>query len=519
MPISNLQGKTRRPTLIGALTIMLLSACTSIFGPTEAELSAFGEYVYRIDSLQLNEQLNHILNEDKLQNNTQTVVHQYYKGKIDTGQPMLWITRMGVDSDADALLTQLRHEIPLAGLDTAAFHLTEIAQDLNVIHTLAFDSLGIDINTLLPRLDYNLSQAYVCYAIGQRYGFVNPDKLLNQLDFNEELQSYTRLFDYEVKTPDYEEAIRHLTSDERMDYLRQSSPNDSVYLKLQDRLSSSTDVAERHKLAINMERCRWQLKKPQADERRVLVNLPAQQLWAMCPDTIINMRICFGKKSTKTPLLASGISRIDVNPDWIITPNIIKNEVSVHAGDSAYFARNRYYIVNLNSGDTLNPAHVSMSQLQSGTLRVGQRGGAGNSLGRIVFRFPNNFSVYLHDTSNRGAFDLAQRALSHGCIRVQKPFDLALFALPDLEEWDADRLRISMDIKPITEQGMQYLEEHRDDPRPLRLIRQQTVTPSLPLYIIYYTAYPNPESGAVEYWSDPYGYDAVIAATHPCMLR
>ena len=260
MPISNLQGKTRRPTLIGALTIMLLSACTSIFGPTEAELSAFEEYVYRIDSLQLNEQLNHILNEDKLHNNTRTVVHQYYKGKIDTGQPMLWITRMGVDSDADALLTQLRHEIPLAGLDTAAFHLTEIAQDLNVIHTLAFDSLGIDINTLLPRLDYNLSQAYVCYAIGQRYGFVNPDKLLNQLDFNEELQSYTRLFDYEVKTPDYEEAIRHLTSDERMDYLRQSSPNDSVYLKLQDRLSSSTDVAERHKLAINMERCRWQLK-------------------------------------------------------------------------------------------------------------------------------------------------------------------------------------------------------------------------------------------------------------------
>ena len=432
---------------------------------------------------------------------------------------MLWITRMGVDSDADALLTQLRHEIPLAGLDTAAFHLAEIAQDLNVIHTLAFDSLGIDINTLLPRLDYNLSQAYVCYAIGQRYGFVNPDKLLNQLDFNEELHSYTRLFDYEVKTPDYEEAIRHLTSDERMDYLRQSSPNDSVYLKLQDRLSASTDVAERHKLAINMERCRWQLKKPQADERRVLVNLPAQQLWAMCPDTIINMRICFGKKSTKTPLLASGISRIDVNPDWIITPNIIKNEVSIHAGDSAYFARNRYYIVNLNSGDTLNPAHVSMSQLQSGTLRVGQRGGAGNSLGRIVFRFPNNFSVYLHDTSNRGAFDLAQRALSHGCIRVQKPFDLALFALPDLEEWDADRLRISMDIKPITEQGMQYLEEHHDDPRPLRLIRQQTVTPSLPLYIIYYTAYPNPESGAVEYWSDPYGYDAVIAATHPCMLR
>ena len=512
----------RRKTNIIIITLasLIVMGCERVFGPSEADLSAFGEYVYRLDTLLLRNEFGRMMEGDTSRlSPAQAAVRECYKERIGTEQMSFWLTRMGVNDEADAMLEWLRREVPRAGLDTTAFRLADIARDLEIVHKLAFDSLGIDINTLLPRLDYNLSQAYVSYAAGQRYGFVRPDELLNRLDMNQEATGFVRLFDYEVKPPDYTEAVRHLTSDDRMEFLRQSAPEDSVYLKLQEVLSTTTDATKRHKLAVNMERCRWQLKKPTNGERMVLVNLPSQQLWCVSPDTIVNMRICFGKKSTKTPLLQSGITRYEVNPDWIITPNIIKNEVSVHAGDSAYFARNRYYIVNMGSGDTLNPRHVSVSQLQSGRLRVGQRGGAGNSLGRIVFRFPNNFSVYLHDTSNRGAFDRAERTLSHGCIRVQKPFDLALFAIPDMEEWDAERLRLSMDIKPETEQGMQYLEEHHNDPRPLRLVKQQAIKPSLPIYIIYYTAYPNPETGTVEYWSDPYGYDSVIANAHPCLEK
>jgi hypothetical protein len=82
----------------------------------------------------------------------------------------------------------------------------------------------------------------------------------------------------------------------------------------------------------------------------------------------------------------------------------------------------------------------------------------------------------------------------------------------DMEEWDVDQLRLSMDIKPETERGKKYLEEHQDDRRPLRLIRHRAVKPSMPLYIVYYTAYPNPENGNVEFWNDVYGYDAVITS-------
>lgn len=503
---------TLRLTAI-ALASLLLVGCDRLFGPTEADLSAFGEYVYRIDSVQLRDQYAQVLSADTGQDEVLTVIRQCYADVKENDRLTLWIDRMGVADDADALLAWLQREVPAAGLDPTPFRLDEIAQDLNVVHLLAFDSLDIDINTLLPRLDYNLTHAYLRYAVGQRYGFVNPDRLLNQLDHKSEGKGYIRLFDYEVKAPDYTEVIRHLLSDDRMEYLRESTPNDPVYTALQQRLATTTNATERHTLAVNMERCRWQLKKPSASERYLLVNLPAQQLWGICPDSVINMRICFGKVRTKTPLLQSDITRVEVNPDWIITPNIIKNEVSGHAGDSAYFARNRYYIVDMSTGDTLNPARVSVSQLKSCRLRVGQRGGAGNSLGRIVFRFPNNFSVYLHDTSNRGAFDLAQRTLSHGCIRLQKPFDLAVFAMPDMDEWETDQLRLSMDIKPKTERGEKYLEEHRDDRRPLRLIRNRSVKPNLPLYIVYFTAYPNLESGTVEFWSDPYGYDSVITSS------
>lgn len=494
---------------------LLFAACTNLFGPSEAELSAFGEYVYRIDTLQLREGFQRMMADETPQSSP---LLQCYTDRLPTDGFSVWHSRMGIADDADSLLSLLQREVPAAGLDPAFFRLSDIAQDLNVVHLLAFDSLGIDINILLPRLDFNLSRAYVLYAVGQRFGFVRPDLLFNQLERKDDSKNYTRLFDYAVTIPNYSEALQHLLADDRMDYLCQSSPRDSVYLKLREQLEATTDVAQRSKLSVNMERCRWQLKKPRDDERYVLVNLPAQQLWAVCPDSVVNMRICFGKTGTKTPLLQSDINRIDVNPDWIITPNIIKNEVSVHAGDSAYFARNRYYIVEMSSGDTLNPTQVTVSQLKSGKLRVGQRGGAGNSLGRLVFRFPNNFSVYLHDTSNRSAFNRAERTLSHGCIRVQKPFDLALFALPELDEWDVDRLRLSIDLEPETDRGRDYLDEHTDDPRPLRLIRQLPVKPALPLHIVYYTVYPNPETGSIDTWSDPYGYDSVIAKAHPCLL-
>ena len=81
----------------------------------------------------------------------------------------------------------------------------------------------------------------------------------------------------------------------------------------------------------------------------------------------------------------------------------------------------------------------------------------------------------------------------------------------EADDWLKDRLRISMDMKPVTEQGRSWLESHAEDPRPYKLLTYHDVAPKVPVYIVYYTAYPNPATGAVEQWPDLYSYDSVIA--------
>ena len=494
--------------LVGALC---LSSCGEGWrGSSEADLSEFGTFVYAIDTLQMERALTDILSKDTSHFAADKAVRQRYTDVESFGLAPLWFTRKGLAPEADELLACLRREAPRCGLDTAAFFVPQIARDLFVVHKLAFDSLGININELLPRLDYNLSRAYVRYATGQRYGFIRPAMVFNNLDLKTQGDGYARLFDEQVKEPDYDASMRQLLSADRMSFIHSAVPDTPLFKTLQSRLNAATDTDEKRKIAVNLERARWQMKRPD-ENSLVLVNLPSQQLWAIARDSFLNMRVCYGSRLTKTPLLHSAISTIDVNPDWIIPQSIVKNEIARHGGDSSYFARHRYYIAERSSGARLNPRGVSVEMLESGRLRVGQSGGIGNSLGRIVFRFPNDFAVYLHDTNNRSAFTNERRSLSHGCVRVEKPFDLACFLMPDADEWTIDRLRISIDKTPTTERGRNYLAEHADSERPLRLMRQQGVSPRMPVYIIYYTAYPNPISGEVELWPDVYGYDKVIA--------
>ena len=445
---------------------------------TEADRSAFGEYVNQMDS-------------------TLTGV---------------WFDRMGVSADADSVLAFLRREVPRNGLDTAKFLIPEIAKDLEIVHKLAFDSVGVNINNLLPRLDANLTKAYVRYATGQRYGFMKSTVIFNRMDPKVGNPGiFARVFDYDPAKPDTTEAAKKVNDNDRFAYLVESAPNTYIYKELLREMDKTTDKEKRHQLTVNMERCRWQIDHPEANKRQILVNIPAQHLWAIGGDTVLDMRICCGSVPTKTPLLNSKIKYMQVNPEWIIPYNIVKTEVVHHAGDSAYFARNRYSIVDKESGDTLNAADVGSSTLLSTNLRISQRGGAGNSLGRIVFRFDNNFSIYLHDTNNRGAFQRERRTLSHGCVRVQKPFELAQYLLPEADDWTLDCIRISMDIPPVTERGREWLRKHADAERPHRLISYKDVSPQVPLYIIYYTTFPNPKNGVIDYYPDIYGFDKVIS--------
>ena len=168
-----------------------------------------------------------------------------YVDSLDTDLKGQWFDRMGVSVDADSLLSYLRRELPRNGLDTTAFFIPQIAEDLDIVHKLAFDSLGVNINEVLLRLDHNLTEAYVSYATGQRYGFIRPEKLFNRLNMKPDDSGYARLFDYEIDAPDEKEARDKITFADRLNYLVGSQPDDIVYRTLHSYLQQTCHYSVR----------------------------------------------------------------------------------------------------------------------------------------------------------------------------------------------------------------------------------------------------------------------------------
>lgn len=421
----------------------------------------------------------------------------------------VWITRNGVDGRADSLLSTLK-TVNRIGFSERAFYVADIEDDLSRVRTLSFDS-GNKVNDVFARLEYKLTKAYLRYAVGQRYGFVNPYEVFNRLDpvdddSTSKVRYYKRLYDLDSQRPDREFVAKAMLAVETYrvgDFLRSVQPADTLYTLYQNELDRATTEDARRRALCNMERRRWRL----ADGRHtsgkyVVVNIPAFHLYAYGPDTVVDMRVGCGAVKTKTPLLTSRIERMDVNPVWNIPASIVKKEIAHKAGDTAYFSSRKYYVVERATGERVDISTVTRQMLSGGSYRVSQEGGAGNSLGRIIFRFPNKFSVFLHDTSSRGVFGRDNRGVSHGCVRIQRPFDFAQFLLDNPGEWQLDKLRLAMELPPQTDKGKRYLKEHDDN---TGLVRSMRVNPAIPIYIVYYTLYPS--GGEMRAYPDVYGYD------------
>jgi len=434
------------------------------------------------------------------------------KGYYQDNGMWLWASSPETLEQCDTIIRFIEKKTSEIGFNKNIFLVDSIKSDISRLKEQNIDSLSA-IYHIMARLELNLSKAYLSYVAGQCFGFVNPYKVFNRLDRGNG-GGYRPLFDVPIELPDsnfVKNSFGHILKEEALDYLSDIESKDEAYIRLKDAYMKDSISDNKMKLLLNMERCRWKIKDtPLHEKKHIFVNIPAQHLWAVQPDSVLSMRICCGAFRTKTPMLTSKVNLVQFNPEWGIPMSIIKNEVSGHAGDSSYFARHRYSIIH-KSGDTINPKDITSAQLRNGNYRISQKSGPGNSLGRIIFRFPNQFSVYLHDTNSPGAFRNEKRTISHGCVRVQQPFDLAMFVLPDLDEWTIEKIRLSVDIKPQTDRGKKYLRDHLNKNgstgKPIRLINSLRTNPETPLYIGYYTAYPNPQTRQIEFWPDRYEYD------------
>ena len=472
------------------------------------------DFVFNLDVIR--QQLRQQIAADSGKTAVANTVRHYYKGN----NTLLWVDRTGVDSKADTLLRWL-HSVGELGMKERAFQVDEIERDMKRMRTLDFDERNT-LSVIAARLEYNLTKAFTRYAAGQRFGFTDPYKLLNQLDAEKkdtatgQVTKYRELFDIpmeRVSANFYKTLLRKIKNDSVDVCLNEVQPQGKYYQQMKEMLGKATGE-DRKRILCNMERGRWRLRNAIPEEgKRIIVNIPAFHLYAYGPDSLLDMKVVCGNAKTKTPQLTSNIEWMEVNPQWVIPMSIIETDVAKRAGDTTYFNKNRYHIFDRKTNKELPVTEVSQTMLLSGKYKVAQEGGAGNSLGRIIFRFKNNFSVFLHDTSNPGAFERSQRSMSHGCVRVAKPFNLCEFVLGDeADEWLLDRIRISMGLNPRTQQGISYLNEHAGDNLKEghhKLVSYVPVKPSTPLYIIYYTLWTD-ENGTLRSWPDVYGYDKAM---------
>ncbi|MCC0805070.1 L,D-transpeptidase family protein [Methylobacterium sp. W2] len=230
--------------------------------------------------------------------------------------------------------------------------------------------------------------------------------------------------------------------------------------------ASSRVGDEEATVLVNMERWRWLPSDLGRDY--VLVNIPEFRLRVVRNGIQRDeTRVIVGKAETPTPVFSGMMEYAVVNPSWNVPPSILKNEfLPALARDPNYAARRGYEVVYRN-----------------GNISVRQPPGERNALGFIKFLFPNNHAVYLHDTPNRSLFSASQRAMSHGCVRVDDPFRFADSVLP--EAWSSERL------KKLIGKGE----------RTIRLPEK------LPVHLAYFTLDAD-ERGSLRSHPDLYGHDA-----------
>ena len=227
-------------------------------------------------------------------------------------------------------------------------------------------------------------------------------------------------------------------------------------------------------IAANMEMWRWEPHDMGGE--RIEINIPDFSLRMMDGENLIHAsRVIVGKPDTPTPVFSNSVKYILINPIWRVPDSIIRKEFAPHLADDPNYLTDRGYEVKEIGG----------------RMVVDQPPGEGNALGHIVFMFPNEHDVYLHDTPSRALFGAAHRAFSHGCVRVEQPMALAQLVMGGAGSgWTSARL-----------QSMIGSDE-----------RTVMLPHPIPIHLEYFTEFVD-ASGALQDRDDIYGIATRVAGT------
>jgi L,D-transpeptidase YcbB len=236
---------------------------------------------------------------------------------------------------------------------------------------------------------------------------------------------------------------------------------------------------------VNMERWRW--LPHDLGQTHILVNVPEYMARIVRDGSVIHeTRVIVGKPANQTPIFSDKMQFMVVNPAWNVPSSIATKEMLPNLQRDPYYLARQGMEVLYTGGKkpvVVDSTTIDWSRVDMRQIRVRQPPGERNALGNIKFMFPNEHAVYLHDTPNRNLFANAQRAYSHGCVRVQDPFALADVLLED-SDWNSERLK-----RFIGSRGE----------------RRINLAHHVPIHMVYFTA--EAGSGTMVKYADIYGHD------------
>jgi murein L,D-transpeptidase YcbB/YkuD len=497
------KGKWLAPVIAVCLLIITLDSCKN------AKRSDMAQTIYKVNKNKafnkvtpegFSPVLEKVLTEKKksLQNPIQ--ITTFYKE--NSYDPALILDHMQGE-DLKTLAAYLKNS-GAHGLDPKMFQADQVNNLVNKFYSKDAIKTTEEAYQTMAELEVTLANSLINYTNALQYGVISPRKI------------YARYYT-ETKRPDSASMSKVFSISNIKGFLDSIQPKSPQYLALQKALKENVQVPGKtaeetdRMLKVGLERLRWKNKPTQ--KKYVIVNIPDYRLDVIeNGKSIMNMKVCVGEGrnidradnlveydesdkadrpfSRETPQLNSMIHSVQVNPIWNIPQSIATKEIMVKAAEDPYYLANNNIDAYKGGKVVEDPETIDWASASKDEYDFKQRPGDDNALGKIKFLFKNNSSVYLHDTPAKLAFNKPMRAVSHGCVRVERPLDLAHVLFGDTQQFETIKTNMSQD---------------NSEPSNLALPTK------VPVYLTYITCWAD-ESGRLQFRPDVYGLDIVLFA-------
>lgn len=342
-----------------------------------------------------------------------------------------WINKRKLSTKGNSMVSFIR-SIRNYGLLPQDYHLQEIEELLNA-------PPSFDERIHLGRADILLTDAFMSIARHLKHGRV--DRTLHRIPGENKADTTQLLLLKKVLAGNGVQSTLESQQPATPSYLKlraaleetlQSADSGEQSLLRSGHTPDSLDIARKvAAIEINMERWRWESGFP---ARYIMINIPSYRLTVTDSSGIaLESKVIVGLPDKRTPILNSVIECFIIYPYWNVPRSIATNEILPHIKkDTAYLSRHNYDVLSANR-KVLNPATIEWEKYDENNFPffLRQREGNENTLGVIKFYFENPYGVYLHDTNAKYLFNRKMRALSHGCIRMEKASELAFYLVHD----------------------------------------------------------------------------------------